>query len=302
MIAWRIGFLVAVPTVYMDIFSALGLAFGLFASGALAYWLFQRFRRKQSVSPVRLLGDGGKPAEGLAEGRDSPSAEFIGHVTHELRAPLAAIKGYAAEMGECTIEEEDIWRRHQKIIQEEAERLARLVDKLHRLWRLDNPEFVLDMQPVNVAMIVENAILELSEEAEKRRIQLNLHASPRIPKLLGDREELEQVFTNLLDNGIKYSPCGSVVDVHLRVRDDAIEAQVCDMGEGISADDLPLIFNETYRARHPRIRLKRGSGLGLPLVKKIVERHGGQITVEGTLGKGSTFTVTLPLQRMASKS
>ncbi|MDP2949748.1 MAG: HAMP domain-containing sensor histidine kinase [Chloroflexota bacterium] len=286
----------------MDIFSALALAFGLLGCGALALWLFQRFRRQQSVSPTPVPEDAGKPAEGLSEGRDSPSAEFIGHLTHELRAPLAAIKGYAAEMGECTIGEEGIWRRHQKIIQEEAERLARLIDKLHRLWRLDNPEFVLDMQPVNVARIAEDAILKLTEQAEKKRIQLNLHASPRIPRTLGDPEELEQVLINLLDNGIKYSPPDSVVDVHLGVRDDVLEAQVSDKGEGIPAEDLPHIFDETYRARHMRTRLEGGSGLGLPLAKKIVEQHGGQITVESTPGKGSTFTVTLPLQRMDSKS
>ena len=298
MIVWRFGFLVVVPTVYMDIFSAVVLAFGLFASGALAFWLLQRFRRRQSVSLTPLPEDAGKPAEGVSEGIDSPSAEFIGHVTHELRAPLAAIKGYAAEMGECTLREEGIWRHHQRVIQVEAERLARLVDKLHRLWRLGNPEFVLDMQPVNVARIAEDAILKLTEEAEKKRIQLNLHASPRIPRLLGDGEELEQVFINLLDNSIKYSPPESVVDVHLTVRDDVMEAQVCDMGEGIPAEDLPHIFDETYRAAHMRTRLKGGSGLGLPIAKRIVERHGGQITVESTPGKGSTFVIRLPLQRM----
>jgi len=298
MTEWIPSPLVAVPTVYMDIFSAVALAFGLLGCGALALWLFQRFRRQQSVSPGPLPEDAGKPAEGPSEGRLDPSAEFIGHVTHELRAPLAAIKGYAVEMKECTIEEEGIWRHHQRIIQEEAERLARLVDKLHRLWRLDSPDLVLDMQPVNVAIIVENAILRLAEEAENKHIQLNLHASQKVPKLLGDREELEQVFINLLDNGMKYSSPGSVVDVHLTVRDDVMEAQVCDMGEGIPAEDLPHIFDETYRAAHMRTRLKGGSGLGLPIAKRIVERHGGQITVESTPGKGSTFVIRLPLQRM----
>jgi signal transduction histidine kinase len=221
---------------------------------------------------------------------------FIQNVSHELKTPLTVIQGHAAKMGDAPDDREG-WLASRRIIADEAKRLTQLVDNLLTLARLESPAFSLDRGPLNFGALLEEAILQLSELAEQRRLALSLSVAPGLPRVEGDRARLKQVVLNLLDNAIKYTPPGGSITVSLSASEHGnhLTCAVQDTGEGIPADDLPYIFDKLYRARRARGRPVEGSGLGLTIAQQIIRAHGGDITAHSGPGGGSTFTFTLPV-------
>jgi signal transduction histidine kinase len=220
---------------------------------------------------------------------------FVQNVSHELKTPLTVIQGHAAKMGDAPDDREG-WLASRRIIADEAKRLTQLVDNLLTLSRLESPSFTLDRAPLNFGALLEEAILQLSDLAEERRLALSLNLTPGLPRVEGDRARLKQVVLNLLDNAIKYTPPDGAITVSAHAGDGKLVCAVQDSGEGIPPDDLPYIFDKLYRARRTRGRPVEGSGLGLSIAQQIIRAHGGDITVQSELGKGSTFTFTLPAQ------
>ena len=224
---------------------------------------------------------------------------FIQNVSHELKTPLTVIQGHAAKMGDVPDDRES-WLASRRIIADEAKRLTQLVDNLLTLARLESPAFTLERAPLNLAALLEEAVLQVSDVAEERKLSLSLNVSPGLPRLNGDRARLKQVVLNLLDNAIKYTPPnGSITVAALLAERQAaggcrVVCSVQDTGEGIPPDDQPYIFDKLYRARRTRGRPVEGSGLGLTIAQEIIQAHGGEIGVESELGRGSTFTFTLP--------
>jgi two-component system phosphate regulon sensor histidine kinase PhoR len=225
---------------------------------------------------------------------------FIQNVSHELKTPLTVIQGHAAKMGDVPDDRES-WLASRRIIADEAKRLTQLVDNLLTLARLETPAFSLERAPLNFAALLEEAVLQVSDLAEERRLSLSLNLSPGLPRLNGDRARLKQVVLNLLDNAIKYTPANGSITIAALVANDRQSAGNCrvvcsvqDTGEGIPPDDRPYIFDKLYRARRVRGRPVEGSGLGLTIAQEIIQAHGGEIGVESELGRGSTFTFTLP--------
>jgi signal transduction histidine kinase len=218
---------------------------------------------------------------------------FIQNVSHELKTPLTVIQGHAAKMGDAPDDREG-WLASRRIIADEAKRLTQLVDNLLTLSRLESPSFTLDRAPLNFGALLEEAILQLSDLAEERHLALSLNVTPGLPRVEGDRARLKQVVLNLLDNAIKYTPPDGAITVSAHAAGGKLVCAVQDSGEGIPPDDLPYIFDKLYRARRARGRPVEGSGLGLTLAQQIIRAHGGDITVQSELGKGSTFTITLP--------
>lgn len=223
---------------------------------------------------------------------------FVQNVSHELKTPLTVIQGHAAKMGDAP-DDRAGWQASRRIIADEAKRLTQLVDNLLTLSRLESPSFTLDRAPLNLSALLEEAILQLSDVAEERKLALSLNVAPGLPRLTGDRARLKQVILNLLDNAIKYTPSEGTITVSATVAQTQGATQVVcsiqDSGEGIPADDVPHIFDKLYRARRTKGRPVEGSGLGLSIVQQIIRAHGGDIKVESELGKGSTFTFTLPV-------
>jgi signal transduction histidine kinase len=218
---------------------------------------------------------------------------FISNVSHELKTPLTVIQGHVAAMEQAPADD-DRWRTSRRIVAEETARLTQLVENLLLLSRLEMPDFVLDRRQTSVEAIAEDAILELTDLAEARDVSLNLQRKGHVPRVLADRARLKQVLINLLDNGIKYNRPRGKVTVGLTAGEKDVVIQVADTGEGIPARDLPHIFDRMYRVERRQGRPVEGSGLGLSIVQRIVEQHGGNISVESAEGRGTTFTLTLP--------
>ena len=219
---------------------------------------------------------------------------FISNVSHELKTPLTVIQGHMAAMGSGPTDD-DRWPTARRIVTEEAARLTQLVDNLLLLSRLEMPDFVLDGRPVNLEAVVEDAMLQLSDLADAQGISLSLQSEGGLPRIVGDRARLKQVFLNLLDNAVKYNRPDGAVTVQLSATQEHVVARVADTGEGIPPQDLPHVFEKMYRVERRQGHPVEGSGLGLSIARHIIELHGGSVAVESQLGEGSTFTVTLPL-------
>ena len=215
-------------------------------------------------------------------------------IAHELRTPLTAIVGHADILASCSIEEEGLWRRSQQFITGEAERLARLVEDLLTLSRLDLSASVL--APVNLQAVAEEAISVTWQLAEEQEVTLALQAAGELPRVRGDADRLRQVFINLLDNGVKYTAAGGQVTVRLTLDKDEnqVQAKVSDTGMGIPQTDLPHIFDPLFRGEQAD-RAATGTGLGLTIVRTILAQHGAEIRVQSEPERGTTFSFDLQI-------
>jgi signal transduction histidine kinase len=213
-------------------------------------------------------------------------------IGHELRTPLTAIMGHADILSSCSIEEEALWRRSQQFIASEVERLARLVEDLLALSRLDRA--VSALVPVNLRAVAEEAISAAWQLAEKRGVTLSLQAAGSLPRVRGDADRLRQVFANLLDNGAKYTVSGGQVTVRLIPIEGSVQVEISDTGMGIPEADLPHIFDPLFRGEQAA-QAATGTGLGLTIVRTILAQHGTDIQVESTPGRGTTFVFTLSI-------
>lgn len=225
---------------------------------------------------------------------------FSADASHELKTPLTAIRGEAevALMGEMAPEE---YRRTIRSILESAERMSEVVESLLLLSKVDAGQSLMRSEPVELGGLVLAAIDAMEPVAREQGVELTV-GEMADPVISGDPLWLNQVVTNLISNGLKYTPTGGRVTVSLEETEDAAMLCVRDTGVGISADDLPYIFERFYRVDQGRARSRRpdgkqpgGTGLGLSITRWAVEQHGGSIDVTSEPGKGSEFRVRLPL-------
>jgi two-component system phosphate regulon sensor histidine kinase PhoR len=220
--------------------------------------------------------------------------DFVANVSHELRTPLTTIKGYAETLLEGALKEEVAFQFVQ-VIKRHTDRLAKIVEDLLTLSKIESREFQLAIEPCSLSDLISEVLDVVKEPAKKKRISLSYDrlASPLF--VLGDRHYLEQVFVNLLDNAIKYGREGGRITIStLEKSPTEIEISVQDDGIGIPKEDLPRIFERFYRVDKGRSQELGGTGLGLSIVKHIVQGHGGRLWVESQLGQGSIFYFTLP--------
>lgn len=214
-------------------------------------------------------------------------------IAHELRTPLTAILGHVEILNSCRIDEETLWRRSLGFVSSETERLARLVEDLLSLSRLDRAPLYL--QPMNLRLAAEEAISALYALAEQNRVALVLQAPASLPRIQADADRIRQVFLNLLENAIKYAPA-STVTVQLGVEKEIVLVQVSDTGPGIPAEEVAHIFEPLYRSERTAAGV-RGTGLGLTIVQTILAQHNAPIQVQSAPGEGTTFSFSLPVDR-----
>jgi two-component system, OmpR family, phosphate regulon sensor histidine kinase PhoR len=233
-------------------------------------------------------------------------ADFVANASHELRTPLAALTGFIETMQGPAREDAAARDRFLGIMREQAWRMARLIDDLLSLSRIELRAHMRPDTPVDLVPIVRQVVDGLQTLAEDRGVTVDVVAPAEPLKVLGDRDELLRLFENLIENGLKYGASGKRVDVTL-ARLDAVDGKreasiaVRDYGPGISAEHLPRLTERFYRADVSESRAQGGTGLGLALVKHILNRHRGRLAIESQLGKGATFTARLPLQSSTDK-
>jgi signal transduction histidine kinase len=226
---------------------------------------------------------------------DQLKSKFVSDVSHELRTPVTNMSLYL-QLIKRKPEKQD---RYLTILQEEADRLESLVVDILDLAQLDDGPLVA-LSPVNINELLRDIVAAQYPTAESRHLELSLQISDNLPVTMGDTNKLIQVATNLVANALNYTASGTV-----RIRTFAQDAHtisfaVEDSGIGIYPEDLPHLFQRFYRGKRDQIADVSGTGLGLSIVKELVELHGGSIAIESVVGKGSTFTVTLPIAPSAT--
>jgi heavy metal sensor kinase len=221
--------------------------------------------------------------------------QFTADASHELRTPLAAMQAIVNVIREERRSPED-YEQALDDLAEETDRLRTLAEDLLNLARSDTSK-TLEFEDVDISMLLSDLSDSLRPLAEKKGLSLTCDISDRLV-ISGDADSLIRLFVNLLDNAIKYTPCGGI-NVSMHTSDHSMVAvSITDTGQGIPAEDLPHIFQRFYRVE--KSRASRGSGLGLAIAAQIARAHGGQIVATSTLGKGTTFTVQLPVAPLNS--
>jgi signal transduction histidine kinase len=231
--------------------------------------------------------------EQLAE-LDRMKNQFVSSTSHELRTPLTSMVGYLELLlGDEAGELNEDQRHFLEIVSRNCDRLNRLVDDVLFVGRADSDRLVLEPSDVDVAELARAQVESQQAAAQAKRLELRFDAPDGVPEITGDATRLTQVLDNLLTNAIKFTPAGGTVTVAVTADDDRIRISVRDTGLGIPADEVPRIFERFFRAS--TTAAVAGTGLGLPIVQTIVEAHGGAISVESDVGKGTTFSVDLPV-------
>ncbi len=220
--------------------------------------------------------------------------EFVSNVTHELRTPLTSISGFAETLLEGALEDPEAARHFVGIIKRESDQLGRLIADLLDLSRIESGKWQMRKEPVHLATLAAETVGRLATKAESLGVQLEITIADAIAAIPGDPDRLAQVFINLVDNALKYTPRGGRVTVSATDEERTVRVSVADTGTGIPKADLPRIFERFYRVDKARSRSTGGTGLGLSIVKHIIDAHGGTIGVVSDTGKGATFTFTLP--------
>ncbi|MGZ6347403.1 MAG: sensor histidine kinase [Anaerolineales bacterium] len=223
---------------------------------------------------------------------DAMRRQLIGDVSHELRTPLTAIKGSMEGLVDGVLPATP--ETYQQI-HAEAGRLARLVDDLQELSRVEAGAYPLDIQPVELSALIQSTLKQFTSQARAKGIDFRSDLQPDLPPVFADRDRITQVLTNLVANAMQYTPAGGQVTIHSQRHQDEVQVSVVDTGIGIPSDQLPNLFTRFYRVDKSRSRQAGGgSGIGLTIARHLVEAHGGRIWAESSgEGKGSSFTFTL---------
>jgi two-component system OmpR family sensor kinase len=232
--------------------------------------------------------------------------DLLANVSHDLNTPLTSIQGFAQAITDGAASDPASVRRSAGVIQDEAQRMSRMVSELLDLARIESGQIVMRRETVHLNAVLRDCMDKLTLRAQQTGVTLNTQVPDNLPVVLGDGDRLAQVFTNLLDNALKHTPEGGKVTLAARALSGSsivrrgktwpagVEVSVADTGSGIPPEDLSRIFERFYQVDKSRQR-SSGLGLGLAIVKQIVESHHGAIHAESVVGLGSRFVVTLPL-------
>jgi len=260
--------------------------------------------RNLQANGTLLHGDDGGPDVGAVvvlndvtrlKRLEAVRRDFVANVSHELKTPVTSIKGFAETLEDGALEDPEASRRFVRIIAGQADRLNSIIEDLLALSTLeqsgDSP--LLQLEEADLCDVVAVALEVCGPKAEAKRIVLN-EGCPGTLLARVSPPLLEQAVVNLIDNAVKYSAEGSTVEVDLAQTDDEIVVSVTDQGQGVAREHLPRLFERFYRVDKARSRDLGGTGLGLAIVKHIAQIHGGRVSVDSVVGRGSTFRIHLP--------
>ncbi len=217
---------------------------------------------------------------------------MVADVAHELRTPLSNVRGYLEAIRDGVLGPD---KATLDSVYDEALHLSRLVDDLQEMALADAGQMKLHRVPSDLAEVVDRAVRAVAPQAIEKGIELSAAAPEKLPPVEIDQVRIAQVLLNLLSNALAHTPRGGSVTVRVAQAGKNAEVSVSDTGQGIAAEHLPNIFDRFYRADPSRARATGGSGIGLAVVRQLVEAHGGEVSVKSEMGRGSIFKFTLPL-------
>ena len=257
--------------------------------------------RKLESEELKKIYDLERKARDEAEEANRAKDYFLAIVSHELRSPLNSILGWAKIL--LTKQVDDATRKNAlETIERSAKSQAKLIEDLVDMGRVASGKLRLEMRPVNLFDIVNNIYNQQKPLAESKKVQLEFVHNATRAEVFGDVIRLQQVFTNLLNNALKFTPEEGNIKIDMEVTSNKVEVNITDSGEGIAPEFLPNIFRQFAQADEKTSSAKSGLGLGLSIVKTLVEKHNGFVKAQSEgIGHGSTFTVAFPLHAAANK-
>lgn len=227
-------------------------------------------------------------------------SEFVANVSHELKTPVASVKGFAETLLAGAVNDRETANSFLQIIYDESERINRIIGDLLELSKIESKREPLHFSPVDLEQMIEQTVQVMNAEARKKKIEVTSEVAPGL-FIEADEDRLRQIIVNLLSNGVSYTPEGGSVRIEAQSLEedsgepDKVRITISDTGMGIPKKDLPRIFERFYRVDKARSRSSGGTGLGLSIVKHLTELHHGSIRVESEVGVGSVFIIELPV-------
>jgi two-component system phosphate regulon sensor histidine kinase PhoR len=219
--------------------------------------------------------------------------DFVANVSHELKTPITSIKGFSETLLDGAMNDKETLKYFLSIILKESERLQSLIEDLLDLSKIERQGFKLNMDYVDIHELLEDILIIIEVKAKEKEIDLELLKAKRDLFIFGDNPRLKQIFINLINNALAYTPSGGKVSVTVQDAGDKVEITVSDTGIGMEEEEIPRIFERFYRVDKARSRNSGGTGLGLAIVKHLVEAHHGSITVASKVNSGTAFKVKL---------
>lgn len=219
--------------------------------------------------------------------------DFVANVSHELKTPVTSIKGFTETLLDGAKDDPKSLEAFLHIILTESDRLQQLIEELLELSRIEQHKFNLDIKEVNLGTLLKDSVTMLQKKAEDKSVTLNYLEDNENVVIQGDLFRLKQVFINVINNAIMYTPQNGSIKIETEMKDDRVLVHISDTGIGIEKQEIPRIFERFYRVDKARSRNSGGTGLGLAIVKHLIEAHQGTITVSSEVGTGSVFTISL---------
>jgi len=258
------------------------------AKGELSYRV-----KTRSNDEIGELADSFNSMAETLEQVEQSRRQLTADIAHELRTPLTIIEGTVEGILDDVFEADS---EHLNSIKEQTLLLTHLINDLRDISLAESGQLTLNLQPADIVDLVQRVVTGFEPNAGEKNIRLDLNSAVESLEMELDPVRMEQVISNLLRNAIRHTPVDGSITVTIDRTEKDLELSVSDTGEGIEPEDLPHIFERFYRSGTSRSRKEGGTGLGLAIVKQMVEAHGGTVSVESTMGKGSTFIISLPIQ------
>ena len=237
---------------------------------------------------LNILSEKLEKTESERQNAEQMRMDFFANVSHELRTPITVVRGYAETLVDGVVKNEEKKQQYYERILNECKGMERLVGDLLTLSKIQNPDFAIEREPVNLIQVFHDLTKNLKVICKNKDIHLRLKNDKEYYMVLGDYDRLRQMFLVILDNAIKFSPEGSNVEIIITELDQQVKIEIIDHGIGISNEELPYIFEKFYKSKLRQNAT--GSGLGLVIAKYIAIKHDGTIVVDSEVGKGTKFT------------